>query len=369
MKITSIEARSYRLPLDPPFVAAWDPRPRTSFAETIVLVDTDMGVRGIAGGAPVPDLELLASLLVDRPVPDEEHVAALLATVDFHHGRNWTVEVAVHDALARAAGAPLWQYLGGSRTSIRAYASTGQRVSAEQRVERVLALMEAGITAVKLRFYHDDWREDAAVVAAVRAAAGSELDILVDANHGWRMPGDLARPWDLETAAACAAELAVHDVRWLEEPLPTADIGGLAALRQRSSIAIAGGEMVRSLAETGHLLDAGALDVVQNDVVLAGGISGARTVAQWAEASGAVWSPHTWSTGLGLLANLHAALAFSTADLLEVPYDPPEWSAQRRDFAMPEPLPIAADGTLAPPPGPGLGVEPEWEALERYRVG
>ena len=69
------------------------------------------------------------------------------------------------------------------------------------------------------------------------------------------------------------------------------------------------------------------------------------------------------------MANLHLALAVSTHPYVEVPYDPPEWSAERRDRLLPEPLALAPDGTIAPPPGPGLGVEPDLEALERWRVG
>ncbi|CAN5788375.1 hypothetical protein BH18ACT13_BH18ACT13_05010 [soil metagenome] len=87
-----------------------------------------------------------------------------------------------------------------------------------------------------------------------------------------------------------------------------------------------------------------------------------------AEQEGSAWSPHTWSNGYGLLANLHAALAFSTCPYLEVPFDPPAWSAERRDWLLPATMEIASDGTIAPPVGPGLGVVPDWDALEQYRM-
>ena len=64
----------------------------------------------------------------------------------------------------------------------------------------------------------------------------------------------------------------------------------------------------------------------------------------------------------------HAACAFSGYDYVEVPFDPPAWSAERRDWLLPAPVAIAADGTIAPPDGPGLGVEPNLDALERWRV-
>ena len=220
--------------------------------------------------------------------------------------------------------------------------------------------------AAKIRFNHSDWREDVKVVEAAREAVGSGMALMVDANHGWRMAGDLRPRWDLATAQQCARALGDLDVFWLEEPLDTADIEGYAALRETSPVPIAAGEMVRSLSETRRLLD--SVDVIQNDVVLAGGVIGCRIVAGWARERNRVWSPHTWSTGFGLLANLHVALAFSTAEFIEVPYDPPAWTPERRDFMLPQSIEIDREGNITVPGGPGLGVEPDLDALERYRV-
>ncbi|MFV1962853.1 MAG: mandelate racemase/muconate lactonizing enzyme family protein, partial [Acidimicrobiia bacterium] len=359
MKITHIETRGYSMPLDPAFNAAWDPRPRDRFEETIVIVETDSGIRGYAGGASVPDLELLEPLLVGTDLDDTTRILRTLQTVDFHGGRNWTVEVAVFDALARASEKPLWELLGGNRLSFPAYASTGERLDVSARVERTLQWRERGIRAIKLRFNRADWKDDIGVVAAVRDAVGDSMEIMVDANHGWRMPGDHRRAWDLATAVDCARALADMNVYWLEEPLHTDDVDDYAKLRERSDVRIAGGEMVRSLAESRNLIASGAFDVVQNDVVLAGGIGGARQVVGWADTAQIDWSPHTWTTGLGLLANLHVALALSTAEFIEVPYDPPAWSPGRRDFMLPDPVEIGGDGTISPPKGYGLGVEPD----------
>jgi D-galactarolactone cycloisomerase len=366
VRITGIEARSYSLPLDPPFDAAWDPKPRTRFDETIVIVATDDGVRGYAGGAPVPDVGLLESLLVGLDPIDTDRVFDICQSVDFHHGRNWTVEVAIWDLLARSAGKPLWQLLGGTIDRYRAYASTGERVEPAERVERLLAWQARGIRAAKIRFNQPDWRDDLKVVEAAREAVGSGMELMVDANQGWRMAGDLSRRWELATAQQCARALGELDVFWLEEPLDTADLEGYAALRDSSPVPIAAGEMVRSLSETRRLLD--SVDVIQNDVVLAGGVTGGLLVAGWAGERNRVWSPHTWSTGFGLVANLHVALALSKAEFIEVPFDPPAWTEQRRDFMLPQPIEIDREGNVTVPSGPGLGFEPDLEALERYRI-
>jgi L-alanine-DL-glutamate epimerase-like enolase superfamily enzyme len=317
----------------------------------------------------VPDLSLLESLLVGIDPIDTARIFDTVQAVDFHHGRNWTVEAAVRDAAARARDIPLWQLLGGTRPAIAAYASSGERLDIAARVERSLKAQDNGFRALKIRLYHDDWRRDLAVVAAVREAVGDDMDIMADANRGWRMPGDRSRRWNLTTAIACARALAALDVYWLEEPLHTDAVDEYARLRETVDIRIAGGELVRGLGETKRLIEAGAFDVVQNDVVLAGGINGVRQVASWAERAGIEWSPHTWSTGLGLIVNLHAALAFSTAEYLEFPYDPPGWSVERRDFMLPAPLGVGDDGMIAAPEGPGLGIVPDFDALEQWRVG
>jgi L-alanine-DL-glutamate epimerase-like enolase superfamily enzyme len=126
--------------------------------------------------------------------------------------------------------------------------------------------------------------------------------------------------------------------------------------------------MVRGAHEARDLIVRGGIDVIQTDVVLAGGLSGCRRVAALADLHGRMWSPHTWSNGYGLVANLHLALAVSTCPFVEVPYDPPGLAAERRDWLLPEPVHIAADGTVGPPPGPGLGVTPDFDALEEWRV-
>ena len=311
MRITALETRRYSFPLDPPLLAAWDPEPRTSQEATLVIVHTDEGTSGYASGDALPDRELLERLLVGVDPFRTEVVHALCETVDFHGGRPWTAELAVWDAVGRALDVPCWRLLGGRSERLLAYASAGERVPVEERVHRCIALAEAGVRAVKLRLAHGDWRDLVELVARVREAVGSRLEIMVDANHGWRMPGDLTPRWDVATAARCARELEPFDVYWLEEPLATADVAGYAELRGLTSLRIAAGEMVRTASEARDLIVRGGVDVVQADVVLSGGVGGCRRLAALAELCGRVWSPHTWSNGFGLVINLHLALAVS----------------------------------------------------------
>ena len=367
MRIASIETRVYRYPLDPPFTAAWDPVPRTHQDATVVIVRSDDGIEGYASGDALPDQTLLERLLVGSD-PEGTDVHGILETVDFHHGRNWILEVAIWDLRGRAHDIPLWSLLGGARDRIGAYASSGELVPPEERARRAVALRRAGVGALKLRLHSQDWRVDLPVIEAVREAVGADLEIMVDANQGWRMPGDVTPRWDLRTASEFARELERLDVYWLEEPLATDDVEGYAAL-SGNGLRIAAGEMARTTAEARDLVLRGGVDIVQTDVVLAGGVEGSRRVAAIAERAGCAWSPHTWSNGYGLLANLHVALALSTCPFLEVPFDPPTWSPERRDWLLPVTLEIGDDGTIGPPPGPGLGVVPDFDELEQYRIG
>ena len=111
-----------------------------------------------------------------------------------------------------------------------------------------------------------------------------------------------------------------------------------------------------------------ALDVLQPDAVLAVGILRARELAEQILPTGLWFTPHTWTNGIGLLANLHLAAGVGGGPFLELPFDPPGWTPERRDFMLAEPVRPNADGVLAVPDRPGLGFELDEEAVERYTV-
>src|SRR2546422_152368 len=81
-----------------------------------------------------------------------------------------------------------------------------------------------GSGALKLRFHSADWRDDVKTLAAVRKAVGDRIDIMVDANWGWRIaPDRQPNRWDLKTAIAAARAMEEYGVYWLEEPLDAYD--------------------------------------------------------------------------------------------------------------------------------------------------
>jgi D-galactarolactone cycloisomerase len=363
VKITAVRTQRLRLPLDPPFYAAWDPDPRRSFDATIVRVETDEGLVGIGSGDSMDGFDDFVSLFVGRDALAIERHARALETVSFHAGRYWPFEAALWDLLGQACGVPVATLLGGALTEIPAYASWGELRTPERRAEDAQALLEEGFRAVKIRIVPGRADEGIGVVAAVRDAVGDRLEIMVDLNQWWRMAGDIGPRLGPAGARAIVERLRSYGVLWVEEPLPGEDLTGMRSLREQTGVRVAGGEMARTFEELRLALDADALDVFQPDVVLALGISGARTLAEMALRRNRWFTPHTWTNGIGVLANLHVCAGVGGGPYLEFPYDPSGWTPARRDFMLAEPVVIDARGMVRVPEAPGLGVRLDEEAV------
>jgi L-alanine-DL-glutamate epimerase-like enolase superfamily enzyme len=194
------------------------------------------------------------------------------------------------------------------------------------------------------------------------------MEIMVDLNQGWRMPGDIDPALDPPSARRVVEELGELGVLWVEEPLPGADVAGVARLRAETGVRIAAGEMTRTVRELLDYLDADALDIYQPDVVLAVGMARARLVGELALSRNRWFTPHTWTNGLGVLANLHVAAGVGGGPFLEFPLDPPGWTVGRRDFFLAEPVEVGCDGCVAVPNRPGLGVRLDEAAIARFEV-
>jgi L-alanine-DL-glutamate epimerase-like enolase superfamily enzyme len=302
------------------------------------------------------------------PCDIARHVRTI-ETVNFHGGRCWPLEVALWDILGQVAGLPVATLLGGALDRIPVYASTGVAMEPAERAESALALRSAGFRALKLRIDRNRPAEGLAAVAAVREAVGSSMEIMVDLNQSWRMVGDLSSALDGPAVRRIVERLAELDVFWVEEPLPYTDRAGLAALRAGTGVRVAGGEMLDSTEAVLAHLDQDLLDVYQTDVVLALGISRARTIGELALLRHRSFTPHTWTNGIGLLANLHVVAGIGGGPYLEFPHDPPGWTPARRDFMLAEPITVDADGCLPVPDRPGIGAVLDEDAVARWRVG
>jgi L-alanine-DL-glutamate epimerase-like enolase superfamily enzyme len=364
VKITAIRLDRMRLPLDPPFHAAWDPTPRRHFDATLVRVETDEGVTGYGSGDTMDGFEPFEPLFTGRdPLRIADHVKTL-ETIAFHAGRYWPLEAALWDILGQVTGQPASVLLGGATRRLPAYASFGEATTPGARAEAALAAKAAGFRAMKIRIDRTAIGSTLASLRATREAVGDDIDLIADLNQWWRMPGDNTQPLDLAAVRRIAAVLADLGVLWLEEPLPAGDLDGMRALR--AQIRVAGGEMARAPAELLAALDAGALDVLQPDAVLSTGLLRARTLGELALLRHRWFTPHTWTNGLGLLANLHVVAGVGGGPYVEFPYDPPGWTPARRDFFLTDPIQIDPEGYLEVPARPGLGAQIDPAAVARY---
>jgi L-alanine-DL-glutamate epimerase-like enolase superfamily enzyme len=367
VRINAVRLQRLVVPLEPPFAAAWDPEPRRAFPVTIVRVETDDGVIGVGSGDTMDGFEAFEHLFLGGDPLAIAHHVRVLETIDFHAGRYWPIEVALWDIIGQVAGLPVATLFGGAATGIPAYASCGMLLAPAARAESAVRLRDEGFSALKIRIDPRRLEEGLAAVAATRHAVGDSMAIMVDLNQGWRMAGDTTPSIDPAAARAIALQLAEYDVLWLEEPLAGTDLRGLAALRASGTgVRIAGGEMTRTFSELLAAIDADAFDVHQPDVVLAAGMLRGRAIAELVHARNRWYTPHTWSNGIGLLANLHVAAGVGGGPFIEFPYDPPGWTPERRDFMLAEPTRPGPDGILRVPAAPGLGIVLDAAAVKRF---
>lgn len=367
MKITAIKLTRMRLPLDPPFNAAWDPNPRREFTATLVTVETDQGVTGYGSGDTMDGFEAYEHLFIGTNPMEIVNQVKRIETINFHGGRYWPLEVALWDIIGKVAGLPVSTLFGGARDRIPAYASAGELKAPAARADAAVAAKELGFKAMKIRIARDQLTEGIASVRAAREAVGSEFDLMVDMNQMWRMSGDIEPALTLAKVQSVAAELHELGVLWIEEPLPQSDIEGMKRVRAQVGIALSGGEMVRSMGELAHLIEQDALDIYQPDVVLAVGMLRARQVAEAAALKHRQFTPHSWTNGIGVLANLHVVTGVGGGPYFEFPFDPPGWTVERRDFFI-KPVNVDRNGDVVVPNLPGLGVELDLDAIKRFTI-
>jgi L-alanine-DL-glutamate epimerase-like enolase superfamily enzyme len=368
VKIAAIEITQHQLPLDPPFNPSWSSKPRSKFDVTVVRVRTDEGVEGVGSGDYMLGFAGHEHLFIGQdPLRIERHWR-VLNHISLHYGRCWPLDIALWDLAGKIAGQPCWKLLGGMSGRVACYASTGTLRSGKALAAHAGRVLARGFKAMKLRFREGNWREGVKALEAVRGAVGSKLELMVDCNQGWRFPWDTGEPWTFKDALACGRELERLGVFWMEEPLHRADRAGMRRLRETLDLRIAGGEFNREMSELRDVIQEGCLDVVQPDAVNVGGITGLQKVAHMAAANHIGFTPHTWNNGVGVLANAHLTAGATDGLYLEFPWDPPEWTVERRDFLMRKPADVDRNGDLALGSKPGLGFELDEKMLKKTRV-
>jgi L-alanine-DL-glutamate epimerase-like enolase superfamily enzyme len=195
------------------------------------------------------------------------------------------------------------------------------------------------------------------IVAECRRAVGPEMVLMVDVAYAWP---------DAATALGVIERLTPYRVAFVETPVDIDDLEGYAFLHSRSPIPIAAGEWQNTRFEFLDLADRGLVDILQPDVGRVGGLTEALRVCRIAADRGRSIVPHCWKTGLGIAAAAHLAAATEHCPYIEfLPVELAE-SPLRRELLL-EDLRVV-DGQLELPTRPGLGIELNRDALQKYRV-
>lgn len=264
------------------------------------------------------------------------------------------IDVALHDLAARRAGVPLWRHLDPATMATDANASRevpvyASGINPDRPGDTVAALRRAGHAGFKLKVGFGEAR-DLDNLAAVRAAAGAEAGVMVDANQAW----------DLESAIAMGHRFAELSPAWIEEPLradrPWHEWQRLA---QSCPIPLAAGENAIGDDAFDALIASRAVAVVQPDLAKWGGVSGVLGVIDRIAAAGLRHCPHYLGAGIGLLASAHVLAARARDDgMLEVDAN----ENPLRTLLCP-PLATLRAGRITLGAEPGIGIVPDLAAL------
>ena len=348
-------------------------RPDTC-VHTLIAVHTDEGITGV-GSVFTSDELVRASLALLEPMArgenalEPERVSEKLHQHTFWQGRGGSIthtisgiDIALWDILGKTTGQPVGRLLGGRyRERVKPYASL-LMVEHGQMAENLLALKSQGYRAYKIGwgpFGRRDAATDEAIVRAARKAIGDSNMLMVDAGGSdafWTQ----GYKWALRTAQM----LASYNVAWFEEPLSPDALEDFVQLRRAAPLPISGGETLTRRQSFRPWLEAGAFDIVQPDVTKVGGISEERKIAQMAQDHGIKFVPHGWNTAVGVAADLHLASAFPGTDLIEY-----KTGSAYVDEIVAGGWKLDADGMLAIPDKPGLGITIDPEAVKRYSRG
>lgn len=374
-KIERIELFHVNVPLPEPFWASWIPGyPQTHLRYTLLKLTTDDGLEGFSAGnafgferAGIGDL--LGSFLLGLRPDDIPTVRQRLREASYLGWRNWWIEAAFYDLMGKMEGKPVYKLLQCEEETVlkaKVYASSGSLKSIEERIPYLDYIREQGINAVKIRVHDPELKKDIPIMEQVRKELGEDFILAADANQGW--PVSLIEPttiWDMDYATEFGRACDDLKVDWLEEPLDQHDWTGMAELRKRIKTPIAGGELLGDWAELRALFEFGCLDKYQPDCTFAGGLTVAKQVMAECRKRDLMYSPHTWTNGVGLIINMHAFAAWEKRHLLEFPFEPPAWIPEYRDGIL-EPLTLNGDGTVDVPQAPGLGLRFDKSRFKKY---
>jgi D-galactarolactone cycloisomerase len=338
----------------------------------LVKIATDGGLIGwgetyaLAGVRSAIDTVLTPLLLGRNPLDRRQ---LWQAQWDATFGNGFAVggtDIALHDLCGKALGVPVHQLYGGAqRERVPVYASGlcyfPEVDPASYWVDEACELARRGYRAIKMRIGRYAPDHELPLVRRVREALPANVKLMVDAWGSYTPP----------TALRVGRELEQLGVYWYEEPLPQAGYAGYAALCASLELAVAGGETLQSRSAFKELIDTHAVDVVQPDASICGGIGEVLFVADLARLASIQCAPHSWNGAIMNAATLHIAALLPEPtrmpgnDIPMLEFDTTENPFMTDELVQPLTL---LDGCFAVPTEPGLGIEVDEERMRACAV-
>ena len=366
MKITDIKAIRLRATIPTEGQVFSRSGVRNTRSTTLVQIETDEGITGLGSCSGNGELievivsKVLKPLLIGMDPTQIEEIWDK-AYVRGGHKEFGTrgigvvalsgVDVALWDILGKARGVPLYQLLGGkSRDKVPVYATALYPEEPQKVAKKARSFAQQGFHGVKIKVGFD-LDQDIRIVRAVRQELGKDFVVMTDANQGYTV----------DIALKAAEAFADCGAFWLEEPRFVEDIAGHALLREKGKMAIAVGENLHTCYAFENFVVRGAVDFLQPDVARAGGITEVKKIAAMGAAHKVPVSFHTWGDGVALAASVHLSAALKECIVMELDYT---YNPLRAELLR-EPLEVE-NGFLIPPDKPGLGVELDPSALEKF---
>ena len=271
------------------------------------------------------------------------------------------IDIALWDIKGKALNMPVCKLLGGLyREKVRAYGSTLMPYTPAEAAEEALKWKEKGFTAVKMGWGGFELPQSDCVklVEASRNAIGKEMDLMLDIGF---IPSN-----DFPVNAASRL-LLINDIRefnpyWIEEAVYPDDYEGYRKLVESTDIRIAGGENETTRYGFKQLIEECKLDIIQPDITRCGGLTEAKHIGTMALAHNLTVIPHAWSSGIVIAASLHFIASQPNSNLLEYCV----WDTPIRKEMLVHDFEVK-DGYVDVPMGPGLGIEIDDKAIEKYR--
>lgn len=367
MKIRDITVQTVEVPLARVFVGSTYRVPsRCTF---IVRLDTDEGVSGeIYSGDERTDYRLMKELVLQRfkpilvgedPMTVERiwnkmfEITPHIANKEAAMRAIGAVDLAVWDLIGKILDKPVHQLLGGCKSEIPiigyTYFEDGNDPGSEAEVAR--QQQEQGYAGTKLKVGDDVVSRDVKRVEAVRNAVGSDFILACDAN----------RAWTVEQSLEFARSVADLDLAWLEEPVRWHnEVEGMSRVRSAGRVPVTAGQSEISGFGCMDLMKAGAVDFLNVDASIAGGITEWRRIASAASLHGVRMVHHEEPQ---VAIHLLSAIPHSyCAELFQDPVRDPVWHQMYLDHPEPK------DGKISPPDRPGLGIQIDHDFVERYLV-